>query len=140
MVSSAPVLPGSHEFTYTYIAPMRRSGVKIRLAIFYDTKRFDVLVGGKLTLRAQGALHANGTVKLGSRTYHRFTATDLHAGQHVVGRLGVEKPSRAPEVALLVLAVLIALTLIVLPLVRRRRRRTPEPIADEAPRKQPEWT
>jgi len=139
MVSSAPVLSGSHEFTYTYIAPMGQTGVPFKLAIFYATKRVDVLIGGKLELHPGGALHANGTIKLAGRTYHRFTAKDLHAGQHLVGRLVLRKPSRIPTIALLIVAILLALAIVLLPLLRRRRP-APEPPVEAAKQVQPEWT
>ncbi len=140
MVSTSPLLPGSHGFTYTYIAPMGRTGTHVRLDVFYATKRFDVLVGGKVAMKPQGRLRANGTVKLAGRTYHRFTAERLHAGEHLTGRIVVPKPSRVPTTALLVIAILAALAIIVLPLLRRRRR-APEPETEPAkPQMQPEWT
>lgn len=138
MVSSAPVLPGSHEFTYTYVAPVGRTGAAFRLDVSYGTNRYDVLVGGKLDLRPQGKLRRNGKVTLGGRTYLRYTARHLAAGQHVTGRIALRKPSHVPTVAILVVAIALALAIIALPLLRRRRQSS---VPLEAPRQvQPEWT
>ena len=135
MVSSAPLLPGSHEFTYTYVAPTERT---IRIDVFYTTNRFDILVGGRLELRPDGKLHANGSIKLAGRSYRRYTAVHVVAGRQLTARVVVTKPSKAPRVALIVLAGLIALAIVLLPLLRRRRQ---APEAAETPKEvQPEWT
>jgi hypothetical protein len=139
IVSSTPVMSGSHEVTYTYIAPMGRDGSPFRMSIFYPTSRVDVLIGNTLVFTPKGALRSNGKVTLAGRTYHRYTATRLHARQHLTGQIAVPKPSHAPEIALLILAILIALGIVLLPLFRRRRREE-EPAPEALPEKQPEWT
>ena len=135
LLSKAPVTPGRHDITYTYIASLPRSGLRLTHRPSYDTERFEVLVGGEIAgADAQGLTEA-GEVRVGppgeERTYTRYEAEGVGRRD----RLGLEISSRRSSpvlrVGALVVAILLALGLFAFPLVRRRRRVQPEPVTPE---------
>jgi hypothetical protein len=128
LFSSAPVLPGSTPLSYTYVAPMPEKGVDAAVESAFPTKRFDLLVSGKL--RANARNHANGTIRLGGRIYHRYTWHDLKPGDMLSARVSVSSPVPLLRTGAVMLGGLIAALIVVFPLLRRRRR---EPVASPPP-------
>jgi hypothetical protein len=138
MVSIAPLVPGRSQFSYTYVAPMQRRGQAVSLKAPYTTRRFDLLVGGKLDFRPKSGLHRRGSVELGGRTYRRYTAENVRKGQALRGTVVLLSGSKVIAIALVALAVLIALAILLVPMLRRRQK-MPEPAAPQR-EPQPEWT
>jgi hypothetical protein len=120
LYSSAPVMPGSTALTYTYVAPMSDNGVDAATDVTFPTKRFDLLVAGRLRAEARG--HATGTVRLGGRTYRRYTWRNLAAGEVVSAR--IRPASRVPLVRAGAIGAggIVAAGIVLFPLLRRRRR------------------
>ncbi len=139
MVSIAPLLPGRSQFSYTYLEPMQRRGQPVKLKTAYRTRRFDLLVGGKLDLKPTARLHRRGSVKLGGRSYRRYTAENVRKGDVLAGTIVLASTSNVLTIALVTFAALLALAILGLPLFRRRRTKP----VDDAPTErapQPEWT
>jgi hypothetical protein len=129
LFSSAPILPGATEVTFTYVAPIHADGLDATTPTTFPTKRFDLLVAGKLRTNVRG--HANGSVRLGGRTYRRYTWRDLGMGDEAAAR--ITPTSAAPLIRTIAIAAggLVAVVIVIFPLVRRRRlapARTAEPI------------
>ena len=121
LVSFAPVLPGTTDIVYEYGLPARNVDWQRTLA--YPTQRLDVLVAGEVAVDVE-SLEPRGEVELAAtgttRTFRRHTATNLDTGETValtasVGGLG------AARIALITGGVVIAVLILGVPLVRRRR-------------------
>ena len=129
MTSRAPVLPGRHDLTYTYIVQMSQRGITVDRRTHLPTGRYEVLVGDGLMLDAPASLRDDGDVTLGprgdQRTYHRYVARDLDQGDRVGARVVVASGSGALRVGGFVLAALLAIALVIAPVLRRRRTREP---------------
>ncbi|MGH2760004.1 MAG: hypothetical protein ACRDKJ_10645 [Actinomycetota bacterium] len=135
LISSAPLPPGRRDITYTYVAPMPRSGLRFAHRPSFDTERFEVLVGGEVqTGRAQG-LSAAGDVRVGprgqEREYRRYEARDVDRGDRLLLVISAGGSSPVLRAGGLIVAVLLAFALFAFPLVRRRRRQDPSPNAPE---------
>jgi hypothetical protein len=141
MTSSAPILPGRHDLTYTYIVQMARDGIEVGHRTQVPTDRYELLVGDGLRLHADG-LRDDGEVKLGprgeQRTYHRYVIRDLKDGDRFDARLTVGSPSNVLRIGGLAIAVVLALAVVFGPMLRRRRSR--EPSAASAPAAEPTST
>jgi len=128
LFSSAPVLPGSTSISYTYVAPMPEGGVDATTDVTFPTTRFDLLVAGGVNAKTHG--HANGTVRLGGRTYRRYTWRDLKAGDAVPARVAVSSPVPLLRTGAIAAGGVLAAIIVLFPLLRRRRR---APAATPAP-------
>jgi hypothetical protein len=126
MVSTLPILPGSHDLTYTYVVQMTRSGVRLARTTTLPTDRFELLVGGKLAATGRPPLEANGKVKLGPRgdekTYTRLVATNLDKEAAVSAQIDEATNSGTFTAVVAAAAGIIVLALFAIPLLRRRRR------------------
>jgi hypothetical protein len=124
MVSDAPVLPGAHDLTYTYVVQMSKKGLAIDREHALDTARVELLVGDGLALETSD-LRDDGTVTLGprsdERTYRRYVARSVDAGERLRARITVASGSSALRTAIPIAAVVLALLLVLFPLLRRRR-------------------
>lgn len=129
MTSVAPILPGRHDLTYTYIVQMARDGIAVTHRAHVDTARYELLVGEGLSLRADRSMRDDGEVTLGTRdaqrTYHRYVAQDLAAGDRLAARVTLATSPSAVRIAGFAIAGLVALLVIAAPLLRRRRTREP---------------
>jgi hypothetical protein len=129
MTSRAPVLPGRHDLTYTYIVQMSERGLAISHRTQLPTQRYEVLVGDGLSLSARGGLRDDGDVKLGpreqQRTYHRYIARDLDADDRIDARVAVATGTGALRIGGFIAAALLAILVIVAPMLRRRRAVSP---------------
>jgi hypothetical protein len=130
MTSSAPILPGRHDLTYTYTLQMSQRGIAIDHRASVATKRYEVLVGDGLALSTRGSLRDDGEITLGprgaQRTYHRYVARDLDGGDRLEARVSVASRPGALRIGAFVLAALLAIAAIVAPMLRRRRSRLPD--------------
>lgn len=139
LVSFAPLLPGETEVVYEYGLPPRDTDPNRRL--LYPTERLEVLVAGELQVDA-GRLRQTGDVRLGAtgtaREFRRYSASGLESGDEV--ELAVRVGGRGLlEIVLIVAGVVIALAIVLVGLVRRRRpsepatdqAREPAPVADQ---------
>jgi hypothetical protein len=131
MTSTAPILPGRHDLTYTYIVQMARGGIAVGHRTQLPTERYELLVGDGLSLRAY-SLRDDGEVQLGprdeQRTYHRYVARNLKDGDRIDARVTTASSSNVLRIAGLAVAVLLGLAVVFGPLLRRRRReREPSP-------------
>jgi hypothetical protein len=135
MISSLPILPGRHDLTYTYIVQMSRRGIAIDREPTFATDRYELLVGGGLEAEPSAGLRDDGTAKIGPRgdqqTYDRFVARDVSSGARLRARVRVTTGSNALRTAAPIATGVIALVLIVIPLMLRRRRASRP--ADPAP-------
>jgi hypothetical protein len=120
LFSSAPVLPGSTSISYTYVAPMPESGLDATTDATFPTARFDLLVSGRVHAKTHG--HDNGTVRLGGRTYGRYTRRQLKSGDAVPARVAVSSPVPLLRTGAIVAGGILAALIVVFPLLRRRRR------------------
>ncbi len=131
MTSTAPILPGRHDLTYTYIVQMARDGIAVDHATQIATDRYELLVGDGLRLRTESSLDDDGEVTLGprgeQRTYHRYVARNLKDGDRIAARVTAGSSPGVVRIVGLALAALLALVVIAGPLVRRRRSREPSP-------------
>lgn len=132
LVSRAPVLPGRHSLTYTYVVQMSGNAIQVEHTPDLPTSRFELLVGGELTVESKDA---EGTVKIGppgdERTYDRFVVRGVKRGDSYEAVLVVKKPSNALRKAGLGVAAILALGILLIPLFRRRRTPTPpEPVPE----------
>lgn len=142
LVSSAPVLPGRHDITYTYVAPMESAGSTIRHQVRYPTKRFELLAGGELVAsRTDGPTHTR-EIAIGprgqERMYRQQQFRDIAPGESLAFVVSAKRSSAALRIAGLVAAVVASIGIVAFPLIRRRRvRSTPtpehEPAGVEAP-------
>jgi hypothetical protein len=136
MTSRAPILPGRHDLTYTYIVQMSDRGIAIAHRTQLPTERYEVLVGGGITLSARGGLRQDGHVELGpggeQRTYARYVARDLDRGDRVDARVAVASGPDALRIGGFVLAALLAIAVIAAPVLRRRRRTVSTSSSDDA--------
>lgn len=127
MRSTLPILPGSHDLTYTYIVQMKKDGVALNRTTDLPTSRYEVLVGGKLAPSSERALHDEGKVKLGPRndqkTYHRLVANDVEPGTRLATQIGPATESGTFKVVVPIAAAIVVIALFTVPLVVRRRRR-----------------
>lgn len=147
MTSTAPILPGRHDLTYTYVVQMARDGLAVDHRTQVPTGRYELLVGDGLSLAARGTLRDDADVTLGppgaQRTYHRYVARDLDDGDRVEARVNVASGPSLPRVGLFALAALVAVLAVAAPLLRGRHRRARptdeanEPSAESAPERVP---
>lgn len=125
MVSSAPILPGTHELTYTYVVQMTHSGIRIDRRPTLPTTRYEVLAGGALSVARTSGLIPERDITLGPRgarkTYRRYVARDLAAGAEIRARVEVARSSSPLRIGAPVAAALAAFAIVLAPLVRRRR-------------------
>jgi hypothetical protein len=137
IVSTAPIVPGRHDLTYTYIASMSRNGIELRHRPAYPTRRFELLLGDGLRAQHVGGLPATGEVRIGptgqQRTYRRFESRDLGRSDVIRAVIAVAGPSQLPRALGLAGAIVAALAIVAFPLVRRRSRGTaatpaPQPV------------
>jgi hypothetical protein len=135
LVSGAPLVPGRHDVTYTYIAALPRSGLRFAHRPTYETARFEVLVGGELDAADVEGLATAGEVRVGPRTqersYRRFETRDVKPGERLALVLAAGRPSPLLRVGVIAFAVVAALAVFAFPLLRRRRREEPSPAAPE---------
>jgi hypothetical protein len=135
MTSTAPLLPGTHDLTYTYVLQQTRTGIALDHRTTLPTDRYELLTGRGLALEGSGELRDDGEVELGprteQRTYHRFVARNLGAGDRIRARIVVARPSNALRVAVPIAAGVLALVVFLLPLLLRRRRSEPSAPAPE---------
>jgi hypothetical protein len=127
LVSRAPIVPGRHDITYTYVAPMPSRGLAVHHRAAYPTRRFELLVGGELTGRKTDGESSWKPVDIGSRgqerTYQRYEARDLEARETIAFAVSVKRGRPALRVAGLVAAGIVVVAIFALPFVRRRRPR-----------------
>jgi hypothetical protein len=127
LISHAPVVPGSTDITYTYVAPIGTPPLVAHYRLGYPTKTFELLVGGGLRAEAVGPLKSAGTVRLGDtgarRKYQRLAATELAAGETVTMRIGLAKRNAALTAGALIAAIVLSIALLTFPIVRRMRSR-----------------
>ena len=119
LFSSAPILPGSTAISYTYVAPIREKGAEIFVDATFPTARFDLLIAGRLRADARGT--QNGAVRLGGRTYHRYTWRELRAGREVGARIVPSSAAPLVRTGAIVAGGVLAAVIVVFPLLRRRR-------------------
>ncbi len=146
LVSKAPVLPGRHNLTYTYVVQMTKNGIALDRRPTLPTKRYELLVGGNLHVDphlGRPTLRDDGEVKLGPRedkkAYRRFVARDLDADSIVSVRLTAGNGSDLLRTAATIAgaaAGAIVLAFVLMPLVRRRRGKAASP-PDPAPQPTP---
>jgi hypothetical protein len=122
LVSLAPVLPGSTEITYTYAAPLPASGIDFAPRMSIDTDRFDLLLAGDLFARDVRPPARTDTALIGDRSYERLSWRRIDRGAHVEAHISESKDAPVVRIGLTVLAVLAAASLVLAPLVRRRRK------------------
>lgn len=122
IVSVSPITPGRRDITYTYVAPMPKSGLMIRHETAYPTGRFELLVGGELTARRTNSRSGGSSVNIGERTYQRFEAHNLDPDDSLRFVVSVGRSSPVLRSAGLAAAALAALAIVAFPLLRRRRR------------------
>jgi hypothetical protein len=120
LFSSTPVLPGSTPLSFTYVAPMPQKGVDTSIETTFPTSRFDLLLSGKLGVSARK--HADGTIRLGGRTYHRYTWRDLKPGDVISARVFVASAVPMLRAGAIALGGALAVLIVAFPLLRRRRR------------------
>jgi Carboxypeptidase regulatory-like domain len=128
LFSSTPVLPGSTPLSYTYVAPMPAKGTDAAIDTTFPTARFDLLLSGRL--RVDTPNHASGTIRLGGRTYRRYTWRNLKPGDMIAARVSVSSPVPLIRTAAIAFGGLVAMLIVAFPLLRRRRR---EPMATASP-------
>jgi hypothetical protein len=128
MISERPILPGRLDITYTYVAPMPSGGIELSRRFAYPTERFDLLLGEDLRARARWPLRPNGVVDLAGRTYRRFTASRLAASDELAAPISAAAPSSPIRIVGLGGGALVALAILVVPLVRRRRMPSPNQV------------
>jgi hypothetical protein len=126
LVSRTPIVPGRHDITYTYVAPMPSDGLDVRRRTVYPTRRFELLVGGDLTAARVGRPTPAKIVTIGpqgqERTYIRIEIGDLEPRESLRFIVSVKRGSSALRSVGLVAAALAAVAIVAYPLVRRRRR------------------
>ena len=127
LFSSAPVLPGETAISFTYAAPMRERGLDFVVDAAFPTSRLDLLVAGGL--RVDDAARPNGSVRLGGRTYERYTWRGLKAGETISTRVAASSRIPLIRTVAIVAGGIVAAVIVVFPLVRRRRT----PIATTEP-------
>ena len=136
MISGAPLVPGPHDVSYTYVTQMSSDGIPVSRTVALPTARFELLVAGDLDFEPSERLRASSEVKLGprdaQRTYRRYVATNLEPGDRVRGRIVVAEGAEAIRIAAPVAAVVVALALLAFGLLRRRRA-TPRPAPEPEP-------
>ncbi|MEX0874783.1 MAG: hypothetical protein WD646_09345 [Actinomycetota bacterium] len=127
IVSSSPITPGRHEISYTYPVQGAATGFRVRRNVTLRTERFDLLVGGELEGRPSGELRPTGDVDVGGgdsgRTYRRYTVRDLEPGDVVAARVVAENGADPWRIALPIAAGLLAIAIVAIPIVRRRRKK-----------------
>lgn len=135
LVSMSPVPPGRTDITYTYVAAMPRSGLVYEHEAVHPVERFEMLVGGDLEATTHEGLSRAGEVVLGprgeERTYRRYEAAGLDAGDNLRIVVSPAASSPALTIAAIAAAALVAVGLVAFPLVRRRRRESPSPATPE---------
>lgn len=122
LASSAPVLPGESQITYTYVAPMQTNGLDFVNRFAYPTDRFDLLVGSGLLAGSEKPSATAGQVTLGDRTYRRLSWRDLESGDEVRAHIALRATASPLRWALVAVAVLGAAAIVLAPLARRRRK------------------
>jgi hypothetical protein len=135
LISSVPVVPGRHDITYTYIAAVPRSGLRMAHRPTYETARFEVLVGGELEATNVEGLSAAGHVRVGprdeERSYRRFEVRDVGPEEPIGLVLSAGRSNPALRVGGIAAAAVAALALFAFPLIRRRRRVETPPVVHE---------
>jgi hypothetical protein len=71
MVSTAPILPGAHDLTYTYVVQMPKDGIDVAHRVTLPTTRYELLVGEGLRVASSAGLTDDGSVTLGPRDASR---------------------------------------------------------------------
>ncbi len=136
LVSSAPVVPGRHDITYTYVAPMEAGGLTIRHEVRYPTKRFELLVGGELDAHRTDASARSREIEIGprgnERPYRQQQFRDLGPRESLTFAVSVKGSSPLLRIAGLVAAAAVALAIIGFPLVRRRRAHATPAVENES--------
>ncbi len=126
LVSLGPNVPGRHDITYTYIAPMPSRGLTIEHRAVYPTARFELLVGGELAGRRTDGPSRWKSVDIGpggqKRTYQRFEARNLSSDESARFIVSVRRGSPVLRFAGLTAAAALAIGIVAFPLMRRRRR------------------
>ncbi|HYZ93516.1 MAG TPA: hypothetical protein VFA34_14170 [Actinomycetota bacterium] len=136
IVSRAPLVPGRHDITYTYVSPMPRDGLSVRRTATHPTKRFELLVGGELTAARPGKPTPAEIVTIGpegrERQYTRIKVSNLAPQQTVRFIVSVKPASNTLRSVGLVAAALVAVAIFAFPFVRRRHRAkqppSPQPV------------
>lgn len=132
MVSTKPVLPGTHRLTYTYVTQMSGDGIAFTREPQLPTERYELLVSGELAAVGHDGLRSAGDLTIeagaeGDRTYRRSVATDIAPGDELGGRISADPSADLFRVGAPIAAALVALALFVFGLSRRQRSLPPEP-------------
>ena len=126
IVARTPILPGRHDITYTYPVQSDADGIRLRRAIQIPTERFDLLVGGELDAEPSEGLRRSGDAEVGpasaKRSYRKYSATDLERADEVSARVIVAKSTSPLLIAGPIGAAVLAVAIVAIPLLRRRRR------------------
>jgi hypothetical protein len=131
IIARTPILPGRHDITYTYPVQSDPDGIPFTRSIQIPTERFDLLVGGDLEAQPSKGLARSGDAEVGpasaQRSYRRYSANDLGRGDEVAARVIVAKSTNPLLIAGPIVAVVLAVAIVAIPLIRRMRRRRSAP-------------
>ena len=119
LYSSAPVMPGSTPISYTYVAPISERGADVVVDTTFPTDRFDLLVAGRLRTKADE--RPNGDIRLGGRTYQRYTWRGLGPRQMVSAHVRPSSSTAVLRTGAIAAGGVVAAFVVLLPLLRRRR-------------------
>ena len=122
MVSTAPLVPGRSEITYTYTAQMPRRGIDATFEAAYPTRRFDLLTADGLAADELDGLAPADGITLSGRDYRRFSVRDLDPSEQVSARIAPTEASPVLLIGAIVAVGALAIFIVVFPVLRRRRK------------------
>lgn len=88
LAATVALQPGELSIPYLYKVKVPRSGWQLRRAIFYPTRRADMLIGEGLKINAAPGFKYEGRVDLGGKNYDRFRSESLTPGEEVAADVG----------------------------------------------------